>query len=106
MRVLQLADVERAVCAVLGLDLATLQSRKRGWTFCYPRMLAMYLARKHTGATYLEIGQRFGGRNHSTTVAAEKKVRHWLQEDSTLHLGERKIRVRDLVDRVGQELGR
>jgi len=106
VRILQLADVERAVCAVLGLDQAALESRKRGWTFCYPRMLAMYLARKHTGATYTEIGQRFGGRNHSTAVAAEKKVRHWIQEDTTLSLGERKLRVRDIVDRVGQELAR
>jgi chromosomal replication initiator protein len=106
VRVVQLADVERALAAVLGLDQAALQSRKRGWAFCYPRMLAMYLARKHTGATYTEIGQRLGGRNHSTAVAAEKKVRRWIQEDSTLSLGERKIRVRDIVDRVGQELMR
>jgi chromosomal replication initiator protein len=106
VRLLQLADVEGAVCSVLGVGPAVLQSRQRGWAFCYPRMLAMYLARKHTGATYAEIGRRFGGRNHSTTVAAEKKVRRWLQEDSTLRLGERKIRVRDLIDRVGQELSR
>jgi chromosomal replication initiator protein len=106
VRVLQLADVERAVCHVLGLEAAALQSRKRGWAFCYPRMLAMYLARKHTGATYQEIGQRLGGRNHSTTVAAEKKVRNWLQEDTSLQLGERKIRVRDMVERVAQELAR
>jgi chromosomal replication initiator protein len=106
VRVVGLVDVERAVCGVLGVDPATLQSRKRAWTSCYPRMLAMYLARKHTGATYLEIGQRFGGRNHSTTVAAEKKVRGWIQEDAALRLGERTLRVRDLLDRVAQELAR
>ena len=35
----------------------------------------MFLARKHTASSYSEIGGWFGGRNHSTAVAAEKKVR-------------------------------
>ena len=38
-------------------------------------MLAMYLARKHTGAAYSEIGRFFGDRNHSTVISADKKVR-------------------------------
>jgi len=47
----------------------------------YPRMLAMYLARKHTGVAYSEIGRHFGGRNHSTVIAAEKKVLAWLKAE-------------------------
>ena len=43
-------------------------------TLAYPRMLAMYLARKHIGAAYSEIGRYFGDRNHSTVISAEKKV--------------------------------
>jgi chromosomal replication initiator protein len=104
VRVVQLADVERAVCVALGLESGALQSKKRGWAHCHPRMLAMYLARKTTGASYTEIGQRFGGRNHSTTLAAEKKVKKWIDEDSSLMLGERQIRVRDIIDRVTLEL--
>ncbi len=104
IRVVQLADVEKAVCAVLGLETGALQSKKRGWSHCHPRMLAMYLARKVSGATYTEIGQRFGGRNHSTTLAAEKKVRQWIDDDASLTLGERQIRVRDVIDRVTREL--
>ncbi|HRV93197.1 MAG TPA: helix-turn-helix domain-containing protein, partial [Anaerolineae bacterium] len=47
------------------------------------RMLAMFLARKLTQAAYSEIGDFFGGRNHSTVMFAEKKVRQWqaLDED-------------------------
>ena len=67
-------------------------------------MLAVYLARKHTSATYTEVGLYFGGRNHSTAVAAEKKVRTWIQDDGTLQLGERPMPVRDLVERVEREL--
>jgi chromosomal replication initiator protein len=104
VRVVQLADVDRAVCHVLRLEQGALQSRQRAWMVCHPRMLAMYLARKHTAATYAEIGVHFGGRNHSTAVAAEKKVRHWLQEDGELSLGEKPIRARDVVELVEREL--
>jgi chromosomal replication initiator protein len=104
VRLVQLADVEDAVCKTLGLDAGALQSKKRGWMISHPRMLAMFLARKHTAATYTEIGQRFGGRNHSTAVAGEKKVRAWLDENTNLQLGQRPIAVRDLLERIEREL--
>jgi chromosomal replication initiator protein len=104
VRVVQLADVDRAVCQVLRLDAGALQSKQRAWMVCHPRMLAMFLGRKHTAATYGEIGSHFGGRNHSTAVAAEKKVRQWLQEDTELAVGERPLRARDVVELAEREL--
>jgi chromosomal replication initiator protein len=104
VRVLQLDDVDRAVCRALRLDNGALQSRQRAWAVSHPRMVAMFLARKHTAAAYSEIGQHFGGRNHSTAVAAEKKVRQWLQEDGELALGERRLRAREVVALVEREL--
>jgi chromosomal replication initiator protein len=104
VRVVQLADVERAVCRVLRLDSGALQSKQRAWAVSHPRMLAMYLARKHTAAAYSEVGQFFGDRNHSTAVAAEKKVRRWLEDDSELALGERRLRVREVIELAEREL--
>ena len=40
-----------------------------------PRMLAMWLARKHTRAALTEISEFFGRRSHSTVVSAQNKVR-------------------------------
>ena len=51
-----------------------------------------------------DIGLHFGGRNHSTVVAAEKKVRQWLQDNVELALGERRVRARELVERVELDL--
>ena len=99
-----MADVDRAVCRVLRLESGALQSKQRAWAVCHPRMLAIFLARKHTAAAYSEIGRHFGGRNHSTAVAAEKKVRKWLQDDFELALGQRRIKVRELVERVERDL--
>ncbi len=106
VRVVQLADVERAVCQVLGLEATALQGKDRSWAVSHPRMLAVFLARKHTRAAYSEIGQYFGGRNHSTAVAAEKKVRQWLADGGSLSLGDRQLPVRELMERIERQLQR
>jgi chromosomal replication initiator protein len=104
IRLVQLADVDEAVCKTLNLETGALQSKKRSWTVSHPRMLATFLARKHTAATYTEIGQRFGGRNHSTAVAGEKKVRLWLKDNTSLNMGQRPLPVRDVIERIEREL--
>ncbi|MFO0808757.1 MAG: DnaA/Hda family protein [Gemmataceae bacterium] len=106
VRVVALTDVDAAVCAVLRLPPGTLQSKARAWSVSHPRMLAVYLARKHTAASYGEIGQHFGNRNHSTAVAAEKRVREWLTKNDTLTLQDRPWRVRELVELAERHLGR
>jgi chromosomal replication initiator protein len=106
VRLVTLADVDAAVCQVVRLAAGTLQSKAAAWSVSHPRMLAVYLARKHTAASYGEIGQHFGGRNHSTAVAAEKRVRQWLAANDTLSLNERPWRVRDLIDQAERLLGR
>jgi chromosomal replication initiator protein len=104
VRVVQVADVDRAVCALLHLTPGSLQGKGRAWAISHPRMVAMYLARKHTALSYADIGSHFGGRNHSTVVAGEKKVRHWLADNAELALGERRVRVRELVERLERDL--
>ena len=74
-------DVERAVCQLFQVDAEALKSAGRARALTFPRMLAMFLARKHTGAAYSEIGKFFGGRNHSTVISAEKKVASWLRDE-------------------------
>jgi chromosomal replication initiator protein len=106
VRLVKLPDVDGAVCTVLRLETGALQSTDRAWSMSHPRMVAMYLARKHTGASYSDIGGHFGGRNHSTAVAAGKRVRQWLQEDEELTVGERRLRVKEIVERVERELSR
>ena len=65
----------------------------------------MFLARKHTSATYSEVGKHFGNRNHSTVVAAEKRVRQWLKDNITLQLGKRTMPVCDIIEQIERKLG-
>ena len=41
---------------------------------------------------------------NSTAVAAEKRVRTWQDDDATLSLGGRTVRVRELLERIEREL--
>lgn len=106
VRHVRLDDVDRAVHTTLGLPAGTLQSRQRRWQSAYPRMLAIYLARKHTEATFSEVGRHFGQRNHSTAVAAEKKVRAWLASGESVLLGASKVSVAEVLERIEAELAR
>lgn len=106
VRVVSVADVDAAVCSVLRLARGTLQSKSRAWAVTHPRMIAIYLCRKHTAATYGEISKHFGAKTHSTAVAAEKKVRAWLDKDAGVAIGDRDWKAKELVDRIERELQR
>ena len=106
VRVVSVADVDAAVCATLRLASGTLQSKARTWAVSHPRMIAIYLCRKHTAATYGEISKHFGAKTHSTAVAAEKKVRAWMEKGAGVAIGDRDWPVKELLDRVERELQR
>jgi chromosomal replication initiator protein len=102
--VVRLSDIERAVCDVFGLAVESLQSGRKGKGVSHPRMLAMWLARKHTRAALSEIGFYFGGRTHSTVISAQKKIDSWMAKGRSLDLPERTWRVDDAIRRVEESL--
>jgi chromosomal replication initiator protein len=104
VRVVRVTDVDSAVCRTLQLPAGALQSKERSWAVSHPRMLAIYLCRKHTAASFGEISKHFGGKSHSTTVAAEKKVRDWLSAGGSFATGGREWPVRELIERVERDL--
>lgn len=104
VRTVTVANIDAAVCAALRLGAGTLQSKSRAWIVTHPRMIAIYLSRKHTAATYGEISKYYRAKTHSTAVAAEKKVRAWIETDASIAIGDREWRARELIDRVEHEL--
>ena len=104
VRVIRMCDIERTVCEFFGVAAEDLKSASRSRTVSQPRMLAMYLARTHTQAPYTEIGRYFGGRNHSTVIAAERKVRDWLQSGRTLVVASRSVGMGELIGSIEERL--
>jgi chromosomal replication initiator protein len=103
-RAVRLADIEKAVCDVFGLEAATLQSDAKAKRVSHPRMLAMWLARKHTRAALSEIGHYFGHRSHSTVVSAQKRVDGWMASGRPLDLAEQHWPVDDAIRQVERRL--
>jgi len=99
-RPVQLADIERAVCDCLGLEKTKLQSPQKSKAVAHPRMLAMYLARKHTRAGLSEIGDHFGRRSHTTVVSASKRVSDWLAQQSALSIDGRTWAIHDAITEI------
>ena len=104
VRAVKLPEIEAAVSQLFALQRSDLKSGRRTKSVTQPRMLAMFLARRHTQAAYKEIGEFFGGRNHSTVIAAEKKVEGWLQSNEELKIGGRSWQLSDLVETLEQQL--
>lgn len=88
--------IQRVVCEHFGVRLSDLLSKKRTRSIAFPRQVAMYLARKLTGSSFPVIGERFGGRDHSTVIHATNTVEQKLKTDTRL-----RVSVEDL-ERVAQ----
>jgi chromosomal replication initiator protein len=103
-RIVRLPDIQKAICDVFGLEPDSLQSGRKGKRVSHPRMLAMWLARKHTRAALSEIGHFFGRRSHSTVVSAQKRVDAWLADGTVLELADHDSTIDAAIRRVEQML--
>lgn len=83
-KVVALADIEKAICSTFGITTQELRSEAKSRSVSHPRILAMYLSREHTTAAFSEIGRYYGDRNHSTVIAAHRRVEEWLQGERSL----------------------
>jgi chromosomal replication initiator protein len=65
----------KSVSDFYGISLQDLVKRSRKKEIVRPRQIAMYLLREETKSSFPEIGQKLGGRDHSTVIHAYEKVK-------------------------------
>jgi chromosomal replication initiator protein len=104
LRVVRMADIERVVCDMFGVEAVDLKSSRRTRSVSEPRMLAMFLARRHTRAAYSEIGEYFGGRNHATVIAADHKIATGIEHNVEVKVASQTWRLSDIVETLEQQL--
>jgi len=80
-RAITIESIQKAVCEFFNIRPNELRSKKRTRNVALPRQVAMYLCRRYTEASFPVIGDRFGGRDHSTVIHAAQVVERRLQED-------------------------
>jgi len=81
---LTIESIQKEVASYCGLRVQDLKSERKQKNIALPRQIAMFLARRYTGASYPEIGEKFGGKDHSTVIHAVKKIEKNMGNDSTL----------------------
>lgn len=100
----RLADIQRAVCEVFGVESTSLKSQRKCRSVAEPRMLAMWLARRYTRAALSEIGDFFGRRSHSTVVSAQRKFDSLIAGHGEIIVCDQLCQVEDAVRRIEAKL--
>ncbi len=74
--------ITEAVAAHYQVKISDLRSKRRSRSVSTPRQIVMYLARETTDLSLDEIGDHFGGRDHSTVLYAIRRIRDQVESDT------------------------
>ena len=83
----QQVSVDRIISVVaeyFDISAEDIRGGRRTRAISEPRQYAMFLARKHTDHSYPELGKRFGGKDHTTVLAAVRKLEGLIDSDKGL----------------------
>jgi chromosomal replication initiator protein len=76
--------IQRCVAEDFGIAFGELKAKKRNKTIVLPRQVAMYLSRELTDLSLPEIGQFFGGKDHTTVLHSYNKIKQELGNNPSL----------------------
>ena len=77
--------IEETVAAYFHVKVDDLHAKKRSRSIAFPRQIAMYLCCELTDTSLPQIGEFFGGRDHTTVMHARDKIKRESQSDQKLH---------------------
>ncbi len=80
-RQVNIQNIQKTVADYFKMRVSDLHSRKRSRQIARPRQMAMALAKELTSMSLPEIGDAFGGRDHTTVLHAQRKIKALLQTD-------------------------
>ncbi|HYN29599.1 MAG TPA: chromosomal replication initiator protein DnaA [Dermatophilaceae bacterium] len=92
------ATIMAQTASYFGLSLDDLQGQSRSRVLVTARQIAMYLCRELTDLSLPKIGQQFGGRDHTTVMHADKKIRQLMAERRAIY-----NQVTELTNRIKQQ---
>jgi len=81
---LSMENIIRVVADFYSLTPNDLKGKKKTQNIVFPRQLAMYIGREMTDYSTTELGQEFGGRDHTTVMHSIEKISHMLLTDPKL----------------------
>ena len=84
-RQISVENIQKTVADYFKIKVADMYSKKRPASIAFPRQIAMYLAKEMTQKSFPEIGDSFGGRDHTTVMHAVRKIASDRQKDTELN---------------------
>ena len=76
--------IQKVIAENYQISVSDLKSKKRDKKYVVPRQIAIYIARELTEIAYTELGNEFGGKDHSTIMTAYKKIAEQIKIDPNL----------------------
>lgn len=83
-RLVSVDNIQRVVAEYYKIKISDLHSKRRSRSVARPRQVAMYLAKELTNHSLPEIGDAFGGRDHTTVLHACRKIKELLDSDADI----------------------
>lgn len=77
--------IQQVVAEFFNIRVEDLKAKKRTRAVAFPRQVAMYLCRELTELSLPQIGNAFGGRDHTTVMHAHEKISFAIQKDPSLN---------------------
>jgi chromosomal replication initiator protein len=77
-------EIVKAVASYYGIKISDIKSQKKNKNISLSRQIAMFLSRKLTSTSFPDIGDKIGGRDHSTVIYACNKIRKNIEEDAKM----------------------
>lgn len=84
-RQVSVENIQKTVADFYKIKIADMYSKKRPASIARPRQIAMYLAKEMTQKSLPEIGELFGGRDHTTVLHAVRKIGGERQKNTELN---------------------
>ena len=83
-KLVTIENIQKTVCEYYKVRGSELLSKKRNRSIARPRQVAMHLSKTLTRHSLPEIGEAFGGRDHTTVLHAHRKIMELEQSDSRM----------------------
>jgi chromosomal replication initiator protein len=84
-RQISIENIQKTVADFYKIKVADMYSKKRPASIARPRQIAMYIAKEMTQKSLPEIGDSFGGRDHTTVLHAVRKIGGERQKNTELN---------------------
>ncbi|EHL32537.1 chromosomal replication initiator protein DnaA [Legionella drancourtii] len=81
-KLVTIENIQKTVAEYYKVKVADILSKRRSRSIARPRQMAMALSKELTNHSLPEIGDHFGGRDHTTVIHACRKVKELVQDDS------------------------